>query len=94
MLTLQAIRAAANGNESGKATAEGATGTSGASAEGAQTKMEEEEEEEEDEEDPAEAETLMPIRGPLPPQEGTWASCVRLLDPVEGKTVECLELGE
>lgn len=37
---------------------------------------------------------MMPIRGPLPPQDGSWASCIRLLDPVEGATVECLELGE
>lgn len=41
-----------------------------------------------------EATALMPVRGPLPPQEGSWASCIRLLDPVEGVTVECLELGE
>ncbi|CAM9863179.1 unnamed protein product [Hapterophycus canaliculatus] len=34
----------------------------------------------------------MPIRGPLPPEDGSWASCIRLLDPVEGVTVECLEL--
>lgn len=52
--------------------------------------MEQEDEEEEDEAGAA----MMPIRGPLPPEEGTWASCVRLLDPVEGATVECLELGE
>lgn len=50
------------------------------------------EQEIDDEED--EATALMPVRGPLPPQEGSWASCIRLLDPVEGATVECLELGE
>lgn len=36
----------------------------------------------------------MPIRKPLPPQDGSWASCIRLLDPAQGATVECLELGE
>lgn len=51
-------------------------------------------EDEEEGEDDAEETAVMPVRGPLPPQEGTWASCVRLLDPVEGVTVECLELGE
>lgn len=53
--------------------------------------MEQDEEEEDDEESAA---AMMPIRGPLPPQDGSWASCIRLLDPVEGATVECLELGE
>lgn len=52
------------------------------------------EQEEEEDEDEAEAEAaMMPVRGPLPAQEGSWASCIRLLDPVEGATVECLELG-
>ncbi|CAM9268447.1 unnamed protein product [Chrysoparadoxa australica] len=41
-----------------------------------------------------EGETPMPIRGPLPPVSGKWASCVRLLDPAQGTTLECLELGE
>lgn len=54
--------------------------------------MEQDGEEEEDDDEAAAA--MMPIRGPLPPQDGSWASCVRLLDPVEGATVECLELGE
>lgn len=58
---------------------------------GVREKMEEDGDEGDD--DPAET-PVMPVRGPLPPQEGTWASCVRLLDPVEGATVECLELGE
>lgn len=53
--------------------------------------MEQDEEEDDDEEAAA---AMMPIRGPLPPQDGSWASCIRLLDPVEGATVECLELGE
>lgn len=50
--------------------------------------------EEEDDDDDEAAAAMMPIRGPLPPQDGSWASCIRLLDPVEGTTVECLELGE
>lgn len=54
--------------------------------------MEQEGEGEDDEEEAGAA--MMPIRGPLPPQEGSWASCIRLLDPVEGATVECLELGD
>lgn len=49
---------------------------------------------EEDEEDEEAGAAMMPIKGPLPPQEGSWASCVRLLDPIEGATVECLELSE
>lgn len=53
--------------------------------------MEQEDDDEEDEETGA---AMMPIRGPLPAQDGSWASCIRLLDPVEGATVECLELGE
>lgn len=53
--------------------------------------MEQDEEEEEDEEAAA---AMMPVRGPLPPEDGSWASCIRLLDPVEGATVECLELGK
>ena len=35
-------------------------------------------EEEEEEEDGM---GTIHMRGPLPPAEGTWASCVRLLDP-------------
>jgi len=34
----------------------------------------------------------MPIRGPLPPFPGKWASCVRLMDPINGTTLECLEM--
>lgn len=47
-----------------------------------------------EEEDGEEAGAMMPVRGPLPPQDGSWASCIRLVNPVEGATVECLELGE
>lgn len=54
----------------------------------------EQEGDDEEEDDDESAAVMMPIRGPLPPQDGSWASCIRLLDPVEGATVECLELGE
>jgi len=36
----------------------------------------------------------MVIKGPMPPTEGKWASCVRLLDPQSGDTLELLELGD
>jgi splicing factor 3B subunit 3 len=35
-----------------------------------------------------------PIRGPVPPVPGHWASCVRLLDPAnQCLTLDCVELG-
>lgn len=101
-LIFQAIRAAAGVEQDVHAT-EDATGgknvndkgvgdgNSGSGKAGGADAMEEEGGE--DEEDAAET-AVMPVRGPLPPQEGRWASCVRLLDPIEGATVECLELGE
>lgn len=94
---VQAIKLAAEGAK-GAAGSEGGPTENGDSAEGkkkvtaAGDAMEQEDEEEEEEDEAGAA--MMPIRGPLPPEEGTWASCVRLLDPVEGATVECLELGE
>lgn len=36
--------------------------------------------------------TTMPVRGPLPPAEGRWASCVRVLDLATGATKALLEL--
>ncbi len=63
----------------------------GAAAAAAKDAMDQDDEEEGDEEDGA---AMMPVRGPLPPQDGSWASCIRLVNPVEGATVECLELGE
>lgn len=53
-----------------------------------------EEEKEEEEEEDGEDTPVMPVRGPLPAHDGGWASCIRLLDPVQGATVECLELGK
>ncbi|KAG5179960.1 putative spliceosomal protein sap [Tribonema minus] len=47
----------------------------------------------EDEDEEEEEAMQMPIRGPVPPGPGKWASCVRLLDPAQGTTLECLELG-
>lgn len=75
-------------NGGSAAAADGSAGLEEASS----GKMVDDEEKEEDDMD--EDTPVMPVRGPLPPQDGTWASCIRLLDPVEGVTVECLELGE
>lgn len=79
--------------ENGDKAAAGGDGGAAAQAQEGAAAMEQDEEEEEEDEDEAAA-AMMPIRGPLPPEDGCWASCIRLLDPVEGVTVECLELGE
>ncbi len=50
-------------------------------------KTEEEEEEEEEEEQ-------LPLQGPVPTTSGTWASCIRLFDPIECRTVSCIDLDE
>lgn len=34
----------------------------------------------------------IPMRGPVPPHEGKWASCIRILQPSTGLTKELLEL--
>ena len=47
---------------------------------------------EKDEDD--EEELLIPIRSTLPPTEGRWASCVRVLDSTTGNTLELLEMSE
>lgn len=47
-----------------------------------------------DAEEEEEEEFRLPVRGPLPPEEGRWASCVRLMDPVSGNTLELLELSD
>lgn len=87
-MDFQALRSALSG-EQGSSASGVAADKDGANMKDVGETMEDGEE---GEDDPAET-PVMPIRGPLPPQEGTWASCVRLLDPVEGATVECLELG-
>ena len=38
--------------------------------------------------------TVLPLRGPLPPSEGKWASCIRVIEPASGTTVALLELSE
>lgn len=45
-----------------------------------------------EEEDEEEEGTRVVIRGPLPPAEGKWASCVRVLEPATGTVKEVLEL--
>ena len=44
----------------------------------------------EDEDD--EEGTIMPVRGPLPPTDGKWASCIRIIEPATGTSREVLEL--
>jgi splicing factor 3B subunit 3 len=34
------------------------------------------------------------LQGPVPPTDGKWASCVRVVDASSGQTLELLELGE
>jgi splicing factor 3B subunit 3 len=46
----------------------------------------------ESDDDDVEEEVLMPIKGPLPPTLGKWASCIRLINPKTATTLECLEL--
>lgn len=43
-------------------------------------------------EDEEEDEVTIPIRGPLPPVDGKWASCLRVMEPATGNILECLEL--
>eukprot|EP01041_Mallomonas_annulata_P001015 gene1015-1991_t len=49
------------------------------------------EDDDDDEEDEA---TTVQVRGPLPPAEGKWASCIRVIEPSSGNTLELLELSE
>jgi hypothetical protein len=53
---------------------------------------EKEEKEEKDEDEEEEEGTIMPVRGPLPPAEGKWASCIRVIEPATGTSREVLEL--
>jgi splicing factor 3B subunit 3 len=48
----------------------------------------------EDEDEDEDEEVPVLIRGPLPPTEGHWASCIRIMDPTSGNTLELLELSE
>jgi splicing factor 3B subunit 3 len=36
--------------------------------------------------------TSLPVRGPVPPTEGHWASCIRLFNPNSGETVDVADL--
>jgi len=47
-------------------------------------------EEDEEEEDGGSNETY--LRGPVPPSEGKWASCIRVVDPSRLETLELVEL--
>lgn len=38
--------------------------------------------------------TILPLRGPVPPADGKWASCVRVIEPSTGETRDLLELSE
>jgi splicing factor 3B subunit 3 len=48
-------------------------------------------EEAEDEDDD---EIRIPVRSTIPPMEGHWASCLRIMDPVSGNVLELIELAE
>lgn len=45
-----------------------------------------------DEEEPAEEEFEIPLRGPIPPHQGKWASCVRIFEASSGETKDLVEL--
>ena len=45
-------------------------------------------------EDDEEAATIVPLRGPIPANDGKWASCLRIIEPASGETLELLELTE
>ena len=36
--------------------------------------------------------TILPVRGPVPPTDGKWASCIRVIDPSTGASSSILEL--
>jgi splicing factor 3B subunit 3 len=36
--------------------------------------------------------TVIPVRGPVPPADGKWASCIRVIEPLSGVTKGLLEL--
>ena len=38
--------------------------------------------------------TIIPLKGPLPPTEGKWASCIRVVEPSTLQTLELFELSE
>ena len=48
--------------------------------------------ENEDDDEEEDSSAVMGVRGPVPPCDGKWASCVRLLDPKSEETLELAEL--
>ena len=55
-------------------------------------KTDEDDEDDEDDEE-EKAARVTPIRGPVPPGDGFWGSCVRLLDPSNScSTLDCIEM--
>lgn len=42
--------------------------------------------------DGEEESTIIPLRGPVPSADGKWASCIRVLEPISGTTLDLLEL--
>ena len=46
---------------------------------------------EQDAEEEEEA-TILPLRGPVPPADGKWASCIRVLEPATSTTLDLVEL--
>lgn len=94
LATAEATAAAAAGVKGGEEGGEGApedvaAAAALAAAEGALPPPPPPEEGAEDEEG-AEGETF--VRGPLPPVEGKWASCIRIVDGRTGETLELVEL--
>ena len=39
-------------------------------------------------------EIRIPVRSTIPPMEGHWASCLRIMDPVSGNVLELIELSD
>ena len=49
---------------------------------------------EDDDDDEEEDAVKEPLRGPVPPTDGKWASCIRVVEPASETTLELLELSE
>jgi splicing factor 3B subunit 3 len=78
-------------NEAERATL-AATSSSSASSAFGSMQMETSEEKGAGGEDDEDEGTIMPVRGPLPPLDGKWASCIRVIEPATGTSREVLEL--
>jgi splicing factor 3B subunit 3 len=44
--------------------------------------------------DASEGATAVSLRGPVPPRDGKWASCIHIIEPRTGRIAECLELAD